>query len=279
MVEDEEIQTLMDLGLSLLQAKAYLALAALGTATIKSVAKTANMAQQDIYRLMPKLQKMGLAEKILTAPTTYKVTPVKSGVPILLQRRAQEYAELEKKTEKLLNSAHESNLNTVLYDEESQFVITSEKTLLYRKFEKENRAAQQSIDMAGKWEGVKVALFYYLQGEFRKAMKKGVRIRIITEQHEGDKSMLKILRGLKKNPLFGIRYLPSPVPLKTVIYDDKEVNMCIAISPDRDVPSLWSNNPNFVKVMISHFEEMWNIAREDESENTILPSSKKILSH
>lgn len=48
MIEDEEIQTLMDLGLSLLQAKTYLALAALGTATIKSVAKTAKMAKQDI---------------------------------------------------------------------------------------------------------------------------------------------------------------------------------------------------------------------------------------
>lgn len=274
MIEDEEIQTLMDLGLSLLQAKTYLALAALGTATIKSVAKTAKMAKQDIYRIMPTLQKMGLAEKVLTTPASYKVTPLKSGVSILLQRRAHEYSELQKKTEKLLNHSHGNNLKAALYDEDSQFVITSEETLLFKKFEKGNQTAQKSIDTVGKWEGIKAALFYVLQEEFKKVMEKGIRIRIITEQHESDQSMLKILRVLKKNPLFGIRYLPNPIPVKTVIYDEKEVNMCIAIPLDRDVPSLWSNNPNFVKIMVTHFEEMWNIACEEETEKPF-PSSNK----
>ncbi len=278
MLREEEIHTLMDLGLTLLQVKCYLALATLGKASIKSVAKTANIAQQDVYRLMPVLQKRGLAEKMLTAPVTYKGTPIKDGVMILLQRRAEDYAELQRKTEMLLNSPHENEIVTKFSDEESQFVVTSEKTLLYRKLEKDDRSAQKSIDIIGTWDGIKAALFYHLQWEFKKLMKRGIRIRIITEQHEDDKSMLKILRALKKNTLFGIRYVVSPVLLKTVIYDEKEVNMCIATLPDRDVPSLWSNNPNFVKIMTSHFEEIWNIAREDELENATLISDKRIVS-
>jgi DNA polymerase III alpha subunit len=55
----------MDLGLTLLQAKIYLALSKTGKATIKTISKASNSARQDIYRIMPTLQKLGLAEKII----------------------------------------------------------------------------------------------------------------------------------------------------------------------------------------------------------------------
>jgi sugar-specific transcriptional regulator TrmB len=65
MIQDD-IQTLTDLGLSLLQAKTYLNLAKLGKANVQTIAKASNVARQDIYRVMPKLQKLGLAEKFIS---------------------------------------------------------------------------------------------------------------------------------------------------------------------------------------------------------------------
>ena len=63
MIKDECAKILMDLGLTLLQAKAYLALSQLGKATVKTISKTANVARQDVYRVMLALEKLGLAEK------------------------------------------------------------------------------------------------------------------------------------------------------------------------------------------------------------------------
>ncbi|MCW4047841.1 MAG: hypothetical protein NWE99_09855 [Candidatus Bathyarchaeota archaeon] len=60
---DECVQTLMGLGLTLLQAKTYLALATLGKADVKMISKASNVARQDIYRVMPVLQKLGLGKK------------------------------------------------------------------------------------------------------------------------------------------------------------------------------------------------------------------------
>jgi hypothetical protein len=121
------------------------------------------------------------------------------------------------------------------------------------------------------WKGIKTMLFYRFQ-DFKRATKNGVKLRVITEKHEGDKSVQKILHTLQTNPLFEIKYLPAPIPIKTVIHDGIEVNMCIAISPSSDVPSLWSNNPQFVKVMLTYFEGLWNKALE-ESET---PTSKNV---
>lgn len=97
MVEDERVQTLMNLGLTLLQAKIYLALAQAGKTKIETISKASNIARQDIYRIMPTLQKLGLAEKIVTTPTMYKATPIKEGYYLLLQNKTQEYTELRKK--------------------------------------------------------------------------------------------------------------------------------------------------------------------------------------
>lgn len=64
----------MELGLTSLQAKIYLALAQTGNATIRNIAKNSKIARQDVYRIMPSLQKLGLAEQIVVSPTMYKST-------------------------------------------------------------------------------------------------------------------------------------------------------------------------------------------------------------
>jgi DNA-binding IclR family transcriptional regulator len=54
-----------------LKSKVYLTLATLGKADVKTIAKASNIARQEIYRIMPTLQKLGLTEKIITNPTMY----------------------------------------------------------------------------------------------------------------------------------------------------------------------------------------------------------------
>jgi sugar-specific transcriptional regulator TrmB len=259
MTQDECVQALTDLGLTLLQTKVYLALSKAGKATIKTVAKSSNIARQDVYRIMPALQKIGLAEKMVAAPTMYKATPLKEGISILLQNRTREYIELQEEATKLLNSSHECNDETPVQDEGQQFSIISSETLLFKRLAEKDNATQLSMDVAGEWNGIRFMLFNRFE-DFQKALKRGVRIRIITEKHECDKTTEEQIQTLSLNPLFAVRYLSSPIPVKTIIHDRTEVNMCIAIPCVDNTPSLWSNNPQFVNIMVVNFEEMWKKA-------------------
>ena len=259
MIQDERIQILMELGLTHLQGKIYLALSQTGKATIKTISKASNVARQDIYRIMPTLQKLGLAEKIVAAPTMHKTIPIKEGYYLLLQNKTQKHSELQKKTITLIKNLHENNDKTTLQEEEPQFVVTSSKTLLHKKLAEKEETIQKSMEATTGWEGFRSMLFHRSR-DFKRALKRGVRIRIITEKHEENKSTQKNIQTLMMSPLFGIRYISAPIPVKTVIYDRAEVNMCIAIPPNNDAPSLWSNNPQFVKVMAIYFEELWKKA-------------------
>ncbi|MGB9960488.1 MAG: TrmB family transcriptional regulator [Candidatus Bathyarchaeales archaeon] len=274
MTKNECIQILMDLGLTLLQARTYLALSKLGKATIKTISKVSNVARQDVYRIMPELEKLGLAEKIVAAPTMYKATPIKEGIYFLLQRKTQEYSELQKKTIKLMENLKEIN-DEIILEEEHQFIFTSSEKLLWKRLREGAEKAQISIDICTNWEGFRYRLFKDFPN-FKRTLERGVRIRVITEKHELDKSSQKIIQALKANPLFEIRYLPPPVPIKTAIHDKKEVNLCLT-TPNKigGLPSLWSNNPQFVKIITNYYEELWNKAQSEADSSVEKVRTKK----
>jgi sugar-specific transcriptional regulator TrmB len=274
---DEEVQVFVDLGLSFLQARAYLVLSSLGNAPIKAISKASNIARQDIYRITATLQQLGLVEKIIANPATFRATPLEDGISILLQRKEKEYDNLQIKTEKLVNRFQKSAFRLPTQIDDSQFLIISEGRLLGKTLDEKNKAVKKSLDVAGQWQSTRSALFDYELETFRRALKRGVRIRWVTETHEEDNVILKTLRTLQNNPLFEIRYFVPPIPLQGAIYDKKEVVMCIAIQPSSDITSISSNNPMFTKVAANYFEEIWNGASKDYFANTPKTEKNEIL--
>lgn len=264
---DEHIQTLMDLGLTLLQAKTYLALATLGKAEVKTISKASNVARQDIYRIMPTLQKLGLAEQIIAKPTMYRATPIKEGLSILLQNRQKETAELQQKTRKLLNNFQRNNIITTL-QEDSQFILISARTKFAKRLENSTHIAQANIDFIGPWKSFKALLFYGFQ-DLKRAIERSVKIRIITEKPEDKESIPKATQALE-NRFFEVRYISAPAPIAMMIFDKKEFNLSIS---DREWPSLWSNNPNIIKLATSYFDDMWNKSEEPQPN----PKTRKSL--
>jgi sugar-specific transcriptional regulator TrmB len=259
MIQDEHIQTLIDFGLSLLQARTYLNLVELGKANVQTIARASSVARQDVYRIMPTLQELGLAEKILTKPTMYRATPLKNGLSILLQKRKKEYAELREKTSSLLNTFHENKAKTALQEEDSQFTIISEKTLIFKKLEKLTQTAQASIDITVPLNLVEGTLFCFLQC-FKSATRRGVKIRMITQKAAGE-STPRMPQALAKNPFFELKYLPNFEPRGMNIFDRKEVTLCVC---EKDgLPAFWSNSQHVLKLATSYFDDLWNRTHEN----------------
>jgi sugar-specific transcriptional regulator TrmB len=253
MIQDEYIQTLIDLELSLLQAKTYINLARLGEADVRTISKASSVARTDTYRVMLVLEKLGLAEKIIAKKTMYKATPIKEGISILLQNKKKEYAELEQKTGSLLNSLNDNDLQDIQV-ENQKFIITSERSLFQKRFEKSFLEAQ-TCEMLVPAEGLKFALFYFFQC-IKMAIKKGAKIRMITEKTEVGLSSSRKLQTLRKNPLFEIKSATSPIKIGLTIFNNKEVNLCL--SSNSEIPSLYTDNPQAVEAAKMLFEAIWN---------------------
>lgn len=253
---DKTLEILMDLGLTYLQAKTYLILTQLEKAEATKISKASDVARQDIYRIMPTLEKLGLAVKVIGTPILYKATPLKEGSSMLLQKRTNEHTTLQEKIKVLLNSDQERNINSMVHEETQQFIITSERKLFVKRLEKAFLEAK-TCEMIFPARGLKSMLFNSFQC-LKMAIMKGTKIRIITEKTEGTLISNK-LQTLKKNPLFEIKFASSPIDCGIVIFNNEEVNMCISSSGE--VPSLYTDNPQLVKVAQMIFEGMWNDAQ------------------
>jgi len=100
-------------------------------------------------------------------------------------------------------------------------------------------------------------LFNHIE-EYKRAVKRGVKIRIITEKSEDGDLIQKTLQNITQNPLFAIKYLSQPVPVEIRINDGREVGVCLAMTGTVGVPSLLSTYPQLVKIVETYFETLWN---------------------
>jgi len=259
MIQEKQIQTLMGLGLSFLQAKTYINLAKLGKADVKTISKTSNVARTDTYRIMLALEKQGLAEKIIAETTIYKATPMNESLSILLQKRKEESVELEKNVKLLMKDFRSIDLKDSL-EENPQFKITSEMRLLLKMHENLIRSAQKKIDIIMPFKILHLMIFNHQ--EFFEEAKKDVKIRIIIQEF-GEKSRLIKPEDLSKNLPIEIRYSSKSDLFGMHIFDSEEVTY--QISEKNTLPSLWSNDCNVIKLAESYFENIWNNAKNNPS--------------
>jgi sugar-specific transcriptional regulator TrmB len=255
MTQNEELlKTLMELGLTFLQAKTYLTLSNFDKAEVKTIAKISQVARQDIYRIMPELQKMGLAEKIIATPVMFRATPLKEGFTMLINKKMEENKDIQKRTQALLKNYERENECQVSSEEFQEFIITSERALFLKNMREAISEAKTSKKVCLRLKDLETMLFLYCQ-DLKQAAERGVNIQVLTEKTE------KIVNlQAYKSRIFEVRCTSEPIPVSIDMYDNREVNIQLAYN--QTVPNLWTNNANLVKIAEIYFEHMWNKAQE-----------------
>ncbi len=256
MTSEQDIQTLMDFGLSYVQSLTYMTLVKLKKADVKTIARVSNIARQDIYRIMPMLQKLGLVEKIIGLPTMYRATPIKSATAVLLEQKKLEYEGLIAKTNSMMESFPQTPDDISPSYEDTQFVIISELSLLLNLHEKLTLQCQTTLDIMmplRKYTENADAQWSRVNQVFRQ--KNNVKIRIITEKPKDQEVYIMFWEPLLKNPLFQIKYVEEAICHFMHIFDDKQFTLSVGVQAI--LPSLWSNNPNIVQLAINYFNATW----------------------
>ncbi len=252
MKQEEAVETIMKLGLTVLQAKVYLALAKSGPATGRMAASAAKIASNDVYRVLGELQEKGLAEKILANPTMYKVTP-SDGLSTLLNKKKEEYFETQKQVKALSHLLREHETDNPAFESSQQFVMTSQVKLLFKLHHKLAANTKRSVDFLCpiKISGKALLDIEYIQP----AIKRDVKIRVITPIAE----LSFQNNNYRKTELFEERSLPKlALSFGMIIFDEQQLT--VALSKEV-TPSLWTSNPNMVSIANAYFNSIWESAK------------------
>jgi sugar-specific transcriptional regulator TrmB len=263
--QNEEVKILMELGLTLDQARIYLALVQSGWSSAETIYEFSKVTRENVYRIMPKLQKLGLVEKAITIPAKFKAIPIKEGLSILRERQIKKTSELQAKITKLLNTFGTRRLKTASQKEEPQFVLIPKEEAFLLRLKNASQNAKTNVDMITAWDEFR-RWFYAAEG-FEEDLERGLKFRIIMEKPQDKKPLREVMKECKKSPFWKVRYLLSS-PTVFMMFDNKEVIICnLATSrPPTVTPALWSNNPSLLAIISGYFEIMWLTSLEDENE-------------
>jgi sugar-specific transcriptional regulator TrmB len=256
-INKADIETLNRLGLTLSEAKVYLALTWVQKADVKEIARSLDTAKCEVYRVISSLEKVGLVEKILAIPSAYKTIPVEEATQILLHKKTEEYNDLQKKTMTLVANLYRTRKNEKLVDEENKNIIISEGKIVGKRLVNQLLSTQKSFETMSTWS-VSARMLTRYSGDLKQLIKNKVKIRVLTDKVRRGERRPAFLDDLQSD-YFEIRYHKNPIEIKMAIRDKSEVNVCLSAAYKKG-PNAWSNNLIFAQLATNCFEYMWNEA-------------------
>ncbi len=250
-VSDKEINILTQLGLSLSQARVYLALARHGPASANLISDKSTVARPDVYRILSVLQTMGLVEKALTIPALFKATPVNEALPVLLKLRTNELRQL-KVTAKEFLKTFEGYKNVSLQEDQQFVLFPANQAFINRSTELADNSFKIIETVMPIGRILQAREFY--KNTIAKARNRGVVVRLISEDLDDEASLAQVKQIYSET-----KFIHSQLTVGFTIYDRQQV--LIVNAPRSSFPKsggLWSNNASVVELAKNYYDNMWN---------------------
>ena len=253
--EDEQISVLVDLGMSITQAKIYLSLAKSKSLTAHAIANVAKIARPDVYRILPMLEKAGFVERVLACPLEFHAVPIDICISNLMQKRIMKTAELQLKTAILAKNFCRKPENADI-DEKFEFILIPSKDAIYAKAEKMIKNAEEQICFLGLHKRMSSWLSNY-SSHLEAALARNVKCRIIMPKN-GKIKTDRTLKMMTKYPNFELKLISKEPESGFSVWDKKEVLISTsAVDTPFPFPTIWSRNKAIVALSQNYFDLLW----------------------
>ena len=253
---DEDIETLVKLGLNVVQAKAYLTLLRVGPEKAKEIARASRIARPDIYRTLAKLHELGLVEKIITNPVKFKAVPIAETLVILFRRRGAENEKIRTGAATLQQRYREVE-KTALKNDGTQFVLIPKKEAVMVNARQLSEAAQKTLHLVVPAKKLLPLIANY-SDMFQEVLDRKVSVKIVTEKTDNKNSLIKSISELNRSPHFELRMVLEPLVVQFGVFDSEKILLSTSAKEHfTEVPAIFSDNPDVIELANHYFETRW----------------------
>lgn len=219
----DQLLTLERLGLSPNQAKVYLALAQVDSASVKIIEKISGVPREEVYRKLRELQKLGFIECFLSKPKTCRAAPLETVINTMLHHKSEEISNLQLKTEELIQDFKKTQKNNNIKTDSPEVCFIPQQRPLLERAAKELDSLNESLETICSWDKGIGWLSAHLN-HFKDALNRKVKIRFIIENSKRSK-LPKLVKELQKNQFFKLRQIFFLPQTCLGIYDQKKCSL------------------------------------------------------
>jgi len=261
MSNDESTDLLLGLGLSLNQAKVYLAILKLERSKVAQIAKFSEVRREDVYRILPILETMGLVERIMGKPVEIRATPISDALTFLVTEEKtksdERLAGMRIKVQRLASKDWKHPLSK----KESIYILIPERKAILAKMSKLIKNSKKVTSLIADKMKILPILSQFSE-DFKAAIKKGAQIRVIFEGDNPDNLLKGKVQKLIDGSSVHVKFYREPLN-HFIMSDDKEAMITASKKSGLgDSPSLWTNNSNLVGILKTSFESEWQKAKD-----------------
>ena len=259
MSNDESTDLLLGLGLSLNQARVYLAVLKMERTTVGQISKFSKVRRETVYRVLPILEEMGLVERLLGKPAEIQATPIVDALTVLVEEEKTKSDDRLAGMRRRVRRLSSQDWKQPLPGKESIYILIAAKKPILAKTAELIRNSRKEVALIAD-KGRTIPVLAQFSDECAQAVKKGAEIRLIFEGDSPDgllkEKVQKLIGGASVHVKFYRGHLHH-----FIMSDDKEA--LITTSKESGLgesPSLWTNNSNLIGVLRTSFESEWEKA-------------------
>lgn len=254
----EEFDVLIRLGLTLNEARVLMALYASENLTAKTIAKSSGVAREIVYQIIPKLQKKGLVDELITNPKTFKAIPLENVIETLTQQRKQEDNDLFAKAQELAKKQQQTS--EVRNDNSNITLIAPKKG--DPNWKRDWETYQESVDLIMPTQKFIQWPHHDAEKNIDDAIKRKTTIRMITQtatEQVIKQPPPKYFTQSLASKLGAIKYKFLDATQVEMAVFDKKILYLSTTKEKRILDMVWlrSNNGFLVEMANKYFETLW----------------------
>jgi len=277
---EEDANTLSNFGFTHNQAKIYAAIARLHSASVGNISRMAKVRREHVYRTLPKLEKMGLIERVLGTPEKIKAIAVEDAFSLLIKKQRDEaerkISALNAEAEAFLEQLKQKDWKTTPEQTESEFSLVSERDAIMSKTAALIGNAKKEIWIAASRKKLAKFMFFF-SDLLKKSMKKGVHIDLLTEMPQEDDTLPRFIEEqMSPGKSLELKY-NNELQTHYMISDNDEIVIDTSTKTDfAESPCLCTNNTCLLALTQKSFAEAWRTSM-NWTKTGSAPTSDKII--
>jgi HTH-type transcriptional regulator, sugar sensing transcriptional regulator len=264
--QERVLKTLIDFGLSPLDAKVYVFLGKRGLQKGQDIAKALKVHKQQIYRSLKNLQNKGIVSVTLDHPARYSAEPFQKVIDLFIREKVEETQRLKQSKGSILSDWHSIAIDES-EDTSQKFTVIKGKNIIYSKIKQMIQVTKKCLfTMTSVPNLVRADQFGFLDTVVSLPIKESVELRFLTELSEKNihavKGLLKKIPEKQSNFKIRVPDLSLKLFSRMIIRDEDEVIFFINTETDtaaaeQDDLGLWTNCKSIVNAFAGVFEELW----------------------
>jgi sugar-specific transcriptional regulator TrmB len=259
-MQEDLVSKLERFGFTTNQAKVYLSIVQSGKTRVGRISKNTSLHRQDIYKLLPKLEKMGLITKTIDKPFMIEAIPIEKALESLITKEKDKAYERINGLETDLKEMIKEIQKQPELKEEARFTLLTTDEAIKNRGRSTFKKTKKEFCMITTVDQISKPGHHHFREYLQTIADINAKIQIVIVSPENEETVKQTVdKILPDKGQLSVRWLKKSGCKNCQIIDNKEVWIGIQQKTESGYPCiLWTNDNNIVDTYKESFQALWN---------------------